>query len=129
MSVFVDKTGPFGRPWPGPGAYANAANEMAWMRQQLLDRRAAERWRRYMVMVLDAAIDQCERCNLAAPDAMRGMHDVPTPELVIALIEQLQIELDREIRPPRSNLEALDELFQLQGTFLPYSDDDDPKAA
>lgn len=129
MSIFVDNTRPVGRPWPSPGAYANATNEIAWMRQQLLDRTAAERWRRYMVMVLDAAIDQCERCNLSAPDGMRGMPDLPTPELVAALIERLQIQLDREIRQPRNNQEALDELFQLQGRFLPDSDDDDPKAA
>jgi hypothetical protein len=53
----------------------NAIDEFAderrdeWQRQQ--ERlEAFDRWRRYMLMVLDAAIEQCERRNLTAPASM-----------------------------------------------------------
>ena len=74
----------------GAGGYSFATAHMAAQRRELLRRTMAERWRRYMLSVLDAAVDQCERCNLAAPD---GITDMPPPELVVALIEQLQLEL------------------------------------
>jgi hypothetical protein len=122
MSIFVDNATPA---WPGAGAYANVTRDMARMRRQLLDQTAAERRRRYMVMVLDAAIGQCERRNLAAPYEKWGTPDLTPLDTVAGLIEQLQRELDREILSPRSNQEALDVLFDLQRAFLPYSDDDD----
>jgi hypothetical protein len=122
MSIYVDSTTPA---WPGASAYVKVTKDMALMRRRHLDRTAAERRRRFVVMALDAAIDQCERRNLAATDDKRGTPDLVPPELVAALIEQLQRELDREIRSPRSNQEALDVLFDLQRAFLPYSDDDD----
>jgi hypothetical protein len=123
MSIFVDTTT---SAWPGAGAFANVARDMARMRRQLLDQTAAERRRRYIVMVLDAAIGQCERRNLAAPYKKKwGTSDLAPPAPVAGLIEQLQLELDREIRSPGSNQEALDVLFDLQRAFLPYSDNDD----
>jgi hypothetical protein len=77
-----------------------------------------------MLHVLDAAIDQCERRNLEAPD---GIGELPPPDLVLALIEQLQWELHQEVSPPLSNGDALDMLFGLQRTFMPYCDDDDDR--
>jgi len=106
----------------GAGGYSFATAHMAAQRRELLRRTMAERWRRYMLSVLDAAVDQCGRCNLAAPD---GITDMPPPELVVALIEQLQLELRQEVRPPRWNRDALDTLFVLQRAFMPYCDDDD----
>ena len=105
----------------GAGGYSFAVAHMAAQRREMLRRTVAERWRRHMLSVLDAAVDQCERRNLAAPD---GIGDVAPPELVLALIEQLQLELRREIRPPSCNQDALDMLFGLQRAFMPGSDDD-----
>jgi len=106
----------------GAGGYSFATAHMAALRRELLRRTAAERWRRHMLRVLDAAVDQCERRNLEAPD---GIGDGPPQELVVALIEQLQVELRREVRPPLCNQDALDMLFGLQRAFMPYCDDDD----
>jgi hypothetical protein len=130
MSIFVDSTTPA---WPGAGAYANVTRDMARMRRQLLDQTAAERRRRYMLRVLDAAIGQCERRNLAAPDEMVGTPALCPPHLVVALIERIQGERGLEIRPPHSNDEALDLLFELQQAYMPFAadagDDDGPWAA
>jgi len=106
----------------GAGGYSIATAHMAAKRHEVVRRTVAEHWRRHMLRVLDAAVDQCERRNLAAPD---GIGDTPPPELVVALIEQLQLELRRKVRPPRRNQDALDVLFGLQRAFMPYGDDED----
>jgi hypothetical protein len=110
------------------GAYANANEDIAGARREILARTAAERRRRHIVRLLDVAIDQCERRNLTAPGAMLERRELRPPGLAVALIESLQWELEREARPPRSNQEALDMLFGLQRAFLPCSDDDDDDA-
>src|SRR5438132_11150525 len=83
-----------------------------------------DRWRRYMVMVLDVAIGQCERRSLTAPVSM-GASDLRPPDLVMALIEELQVTHNFEVRFPRNNQHALDMLFALQHFYLAYADVDD----
>jgi len=126
MSTTFDHTSPSF----GAGAYSSVTAHMAVLRRELLRRAAAEYWRRYMLSVLDAAIEQCERRNLAAPD---GVSAVPPPKRVVDLIEQLQGERDLEIRPPCSNQEALDVLFELEQAYMPFAadagDEDGPWAA
>src|SRR5438309_11405957 len=87
-----------------------------------------DRWRRYMVMVLDVAIGQCERRNLAAPVNM-GASDLRPPDLVAALIEELQVTHNLEVRFPRNNQHALDMLFALQHFYLAYADVDAAREA
>jgi hypothetical protein len=94
-------------------------------RRELLARTAAERRRRHIVSLLDAAIEQCERRNLAAADTGLERPEPRPPALAVGLIESLQWELERRVTPPDSNQEALDMLFGLQRAFLPYCDDDD----
>ncbi len=83
-----------------------------------------------MTQIIPTAIEQCERRNLEAPD---GVSAVPPPKRVVDLIEQLQGERDLEIRPPCSNQEALDVLFELEQAYMPFAadagDDDGPWAA
>ncbi len=86
---------------------------------------AFDRWRRYMVRVLDVAIEQCERRNLTA-SASIAASDLRPPDLVAALIDQLQVLHNLDGHSPRNNQQALDMLFSLQHFYLPYSDVDDP---
>jgi hypothetical protein len=98
---------------------------MARMHPQFLVRTAAQRRRRHMVRLLDVAIDQCQLPNLGAHDEMRGRPDPLAPQQAAALIERLQRELYGGSQPPQSNQDALDTLFGLQRSFMPYGDDDD----
>lgn len=125
MSITLDRTAPLSSPLQFDGAYTQANQYMARMHQQLLVRTAAQRRRRYVVGLLDIAIDQCERRNLSAPDQMRGRPDLRAPKQAATLIERLQLELYGESRTPQSNQQALDILFGLQRAFMPYCDDDD----
>ena len=103
--------------------FANERRE-EWQRQQ--ERlEAFDRWRRYMVMVLDVAIEKCERRNLTAPASMAAS-DLRPPDLVAALIDQLQVIHNLDGHSPRNNQQALDMLFSLQHLYLPDSDVDDP---
>jgi hypothetical protein len=110
----------------GIGVYSLVTTDMVRMRREFVQRMAAERWRRYMLMVLDVAIGQCERRNLSARDRVRAS-DLACPELVADLIEQLQIEQGRHVRRPSNNFEALDVLFDLQRMYMPLADDEDPE--
>jgi|SRR5882672_1344683 len=110
------------------GAYMGATMDMARMHRQFLVRTAAQSRRRYLVRLLDLAIDQCELRNLAAPDEMLGRPDLPAPQQAVALIARLQLELYGESRPPHSNQDALEMLFGLQRAFMPYCEDDDDPA-
>jgi hypothetical protein len=67
-----------------------------------------------MRTVLGVAIDQCKRRDLAAPNRLTA-----APEQVVSLIEQLQLVLHHRIRPPLTNRDALDMLFELQRAFMP----------
>jgi hypothetical protein len=107
------------------GRYSCASVDIARLRFALLQRTAVCRWRRHMVMVMDAAIDQCERRNLAAPDELRGSANLQAPDLVASLVEQLQADLGLGVRRPRSNQDALDTLFELQLFYMPNADKDE----
>jgi hypothetical protein len=128
MRIALDHTAARGGLRPDAGAYASASEEMAWRRLTFLARTAAERRRRNITRLLDAAMDRCERRNLAAAGAMRGQPDLTPPPEVAALIQRLQVRLHWELRPPHTNQEALDELFELQRAFMPYCDDEDGDA-
>jgi hypothetical protein len=108
----------------GTNGFLRATVEVALQRRQKEEQEALDSWRRYMVMVLDAAIGQCERRNLAAP-ANIAPSDLQPPDLVTALIEQLQVTHSLKVRSPRSNQHALDMLFALQYFYLPYADVED----
>ena len=109
---------------PGPRARAGANGRVALMRRQKEEQDALGSWRRYMVMVLDVAIGHCGRRNLTAPANMAAS-DLRPPDLVAALIEQLQVAHNLEVRSPRSNQHALDMLFALRYFYLPNADVDD----
>jgi hypothetical protein len=108
----------------GINGFLRATVEMALQRREQEEQEAFDHWRRYMVMVLDAAIGQCERRNLTAP-ANIAASDLQPPELVAALIEQLQVTHNLKVRSPRSNQHAMDMLFALQYFYLPDADVDD----
>jgi hypothetical protein len=108
----------------GTNGFLRATVEMALQRREQEEQAAFEQWRRYMVMVLDVAIGQCERRNLTAP-ADIAASDLQPPYLVVALIEQLQVTHNLKVRSPRSNQHALDMLFALQHFYLPDADVDD----
>jgi hypothetical protein len=125
MSTALDHIVPAGGARPGSGAYASVSQDMAWRRLRFLARTAAERRRRYIMRLLDAAIGECERRNLAAADTKCGQPALPPPPEVAALIQRLQVRPQQEVRPLHSNQEALDELFELQRPFMPHGDDED----
>ncbi len=104
--------------------FQRATVEVALQRSEQEEQEAFDSWRRYMVMVLDVAIGQCERRNLIAP-ANIAASDLQAPGLVAALIEQLQVTHNLKVRSPRCNQEALDMLFALQSFYLPDADVDD----
>lgn len=108
----------------GTNGFLRASVEVALKRRQHEDQQAFDQWRRYMVMVLDVAIGQCERRNLNAPLNMAAS-DLRPPDLVAALIEQLQLIHNLEVRLPRDNQQALDMLFALQHIYLPHADVED----
>jgi hypothetical protein len=108
----------------GINGFLRATVEVALQRREQEEREASDQWRRYMVMVLDVAIGQCERRNLTAPTNIAAS-DLQAPELVAALIEQLQVTHKLKVRPPRSNQHALEMLFALQYFYLPDADVDD----
>jgi hypothetical protein len=108
----------------GTNGFLSATVEMALRRRQQEEQEAFDSWRRYMVMVLDVAIGHCERRNLTAP-ANIAASDLRPPDMVAALIEQLQVTHNLEVRSPRSNQHALDMLFALQYFYLPDADVDD----
>jgi hypothetical protein len=70
----------------GINGFLRATVEVALQRREQEEHEAFDRWRRYMVMVLDAAIGQCERRNLTAPTDIAAS-DLEPPDLVAALIE------------------------------------------
>src|SRR5690242_20643218 len=108
----------------GINGFLRATVEVALRRREQEEMESSDQWRRYMVMVLDVAIGQCERRNLTAP-ANIAPSELQPPELVAALIEQLQVTHNLKVRPPRSNQHALDMLFALQYFYLPDADVDD----
>jgi hypothetical protein len=108
----------------GINGFLRATVEVALRRREQEELEASDHWRRYMVMVLDVAIGQCERRNLTAP-ANIAPSELQPPQLVAALIEQLQVTHNLKVRPPRSNQHALDMLFALQYFYLPDADVDD----
>ena len=57
-------------------------------------------------------------------DADGGIVSRP-PDLVMALIEELQVTHNFEVRFPSNNQHALDMLFALQHFYLAYADVDD----
>ena len=108
----------------GTNGFLRASVAVALQRRRHEEQDAFDRWRRYMVMVLDVAIRQCERRNLTAP-VNTGASDLRPPDLVVALIEELQVTHNLEVRFPRSNQHALDMLSALQHFYLAYADVDD----
>ena len=50
--------------------------------------------------------------------------DLRPPDLVVALIEELQVTHNLEVRCPRNNQHALDMLFALQHFCLAHADVD-----
>jgi hypothetical protein len=108
----------------GINGFLRATVEVELQRRQQEEQEAFDQWRRYMVMVLDVAIGQCERRNLTAP-ANVAASDIQPPDLVAALIQQLQVTHNLKVRAPRSNQHALDMLFALQYFYLPDADVDD----
>jgi hypothetical protein len=108
----------------GTNGFLRATVEVALQRRQKEEQEALDSWRRYMVMVLDVAIGQCEWRNLTAPYNVAASDPRP-PDLVVALIEQLQVTHNLEVRSPRSNQHALDMLFALQYFYLPDADVED----
>jgi EAL domain-containing protein (putative c-di-GMP-specific phosphodiesterase class I) len=108
----------------GINGFLRSTVEVELRRREQAEHEASEQWRRYMVMVLDVAIGQCERRNLTAPTNVAAS-DVQPPHLVAALIEQLLVTHNLKVRPPRSNQHALDMLFALQYFYLPDADVDD----
>jgi len=108
----------------GTNGFLRASVAVALQRRRHEEQDAFDRWRRDMVMVLDVAIGQCERKNLTAPVNI-GASDLRPPDLVVALIEELQVTHNFEVRFPRSNQNALDMLFALQHVYLAYADVDD----
>jgi hypothetical protein len=108
----------------GTNGFLRATVEVARQCREHEEQEAFDRWRRYMVMVLDAAIGQCERRNLTAP-AHIAASDLRPPDLVAALIEQLQVTHNLKVRSPRSNQHALEMLFALQYFYLPDADVED----
>jgi hypothetical protein len=108
----------------GTNGFLRATVAVALQRRRHKEQDPFERWRRVMVTVLDVAIGQCERRNLTAPVNM-GASDLRPPELVMALIEELQVTHNFEVRFPSNNQHALDILFALQHFYLAYADVDD----
>src|SRR2546427_701684 len=108
----------------GTNGFLRATVAVALQRRRHEEQDAFDRWRRYMVMVLDVAIRQCERRNLTAP-VNTSTSDLRPPDLVVALIDELQVTHNLEVRFPRSNQHALDMLFALQHFYLAYADVDD----
>jgi hypothetical protein len=108
----------------GTNGFLRATGAVALQRRRNEEQDAFDRRRRYMVIVLDVAIEQCERRNLTAPVNM-GASDLRPPDLVVALIEDLQVTHNLEVRYPRNNQHALDMLFALQHFYLASADVDD----
>jgi hypothetical protein len=108
----------------GTNGFLRATVAVALQRRRHEEQDAFDRWRRDMVMVLDVAIGQCERRNLTAPVNM-GAAELRPPDLVMALIEELQVTHNFEVRFPSNNQHALDMLFALQHFYLAYADADD----
>src|SRR5437879_11484681 len=108
----------------GTNGFLRATIAVALQRRQHEERDTFDRWRRYTVMVLEVAIGQCERRNLTAPVNM-GASDLRPLDLVVALIEELQVTHNLEVRCPRTNQHALDMLSALQYFYLAYADVDD----
>ena len=108
----------------GTNGFLRATIAVALQRRRHEERDTFDRWRRYTVMVLEVAIGQCERRNLTAPVNM-GASDLRPLDLVVALIEELQVTHNLEVRCPRNNQHALDMLVALQHVYLAYADVDD----
>jgi len=108
----------------GTNGFLRATVAVALQRRRHEEQDAFVRWRQDMVMVLDVAIGQCERRNLTAPVNMRAS-DLRPPDLVMALIEELQVTHNFEVRFPSNNQHALDMLLALQHFYLAYADVDD----
>src|SRR6267143_1195201 len=108
----------------GTNGFLRATVAMTLQGRRQEEQDAFDRWRRYTVMVLDVAIGQCERRNVTAPVNM-GASDLRPPDLVVALIEELQVTHNLEVRFPRNNQHALDMLFALRHFYLAYADVDD----
>jgi hypothetical protein len=108
----------------GTNGFLRATVAVALQRRRHEEQDAFDRWRRDMVMVLDVAIGQCERRNLTAPVNM-GAADLRPPDLVMALIEELQVTHNFEVRFPSNNQHALDMLFALQHFYLANAGADD----
>jgi hypothetical protein len=104
----------------GTNGFLRASVAAALQRRRNEEQDAFHRWRRDMVMVLDVAIGQCERRNLTAPVSI-GASDLRPPDVVVALIEELQVTHNLEVRFPRNNQHALDMLFALQYFYLAYA--------
>jgi hypothetical protein len=105
----------------GTNGFLRATVAVALPRRRHEEPDAFDRWRLYMV--LDVAIGQCERRNLTSPVNM-GASDLRPPDLVVALIEELQVTHNLEVRCPRNNQHALDMLFALQHFCLAHADVD-----
>ena len=108
----------------GTNGFLRATVAVALQRRRHEEQDAFVRWRQDMVMVLDVAIGQCERRNLTAPVNMRAS-DLRPPDLVMALIEELQVTHNFEVRFPSNNQHALDMLLALRHFYLAYADVDD----
>jgi hypothetical protein len=105
------------------GQFASASNEMVEALREDLARTRAERHRHRMLLLIDLALDQCERQNLATGGL--GSGQPPPPAMALALIEWLQLEQGRKPCPPARNQQALDELFRLQEAYLLEAPEDD----
>jgi hypothetical protein len=89
---------------------------------QLEERRraTAERRRRHLLRLIDLAMDGCELAMLA--------EQAETPVLAVALIAWLRWDASEAPAPPRTSLDAHEELLRLQGPFLrTLPDPDDGK--
>ncbi len=91
-------------------------------------RRAARQHRRQRMRLIDAALERCERRNLGLGNMALAWR-VPAPGMALAVIELVQQELGMEAEPPRSNQEAIEELFDLQSAYMPFADRDDEPVA
>jgi hypothetical protein len=109
----------------GTKGFPQATVEMFLQRRHQEKQKAFECWRRCMGTVLEVAIGQCERQNLAAPANM-APSDLRPHDLVAELIQQVQVTHNFEVRSPRNNQHALEMLHALRHFYLPYADVDDP---
>ncbi len=96
--------------------------------------RTAPTRRRQLVRLIDRAIDQCERANLAAagdlPSSVYDRPAAPVPPAVAALLAWLQLEARESSSAPSTAVEAHCLLFRLQMPYLcgGASDEDDQVA-